>query len=245
MHHSHDFWVVKVPVAIEVDAAVPGRQLRIGGGNPRAASAANQPAARLSATTNARSGPGNRRGRAMRSSCPDFAGLRIPRTRPDGLKTARGRFSRARGGRAASGPGSSLRGAHERRPRRPALRTSTSAKSSAIWIAPTTDPGTPASLVIAPTRSPGRIPARRPPPTKSWTHSPPPAASPPRVIGRDARTAGREPRIADRQHLAAEGPSGARSARPRGAAAARLCWSAAGASSTSSSSAHARAFDRG
>ena len=50
--------------------------------------------------------------------------------------------------------------------------TSTSEKPSLIWIAPTTLPGTPASLVMAPTRSPGRSPARRPPPTNSRTHGP-------------------------------------------------------------------------
>ena len=59
--------------------------------------------------------------------------------------------------------------------------TSTSEKPSLIWIAPTTPPGTCASLVMAPTRSPGRSPARRPPPTKRRTHGPlEPGRSPPR-----------------------------------------------------------------
>ena len=101
--------------------------------------------------------------------------------------------------------------------------TSTSAKSSNSWIAPTTDPGTPASLAMAPTRSPGRRPARRPPPIQSCSQpsdsgprgarepasrNPPGPPGPPRggppLVGRDR--AGRHP-VARHRGTPAPGPA--------------------------------------
>ena len=66
-------------------------------------------------------------------------------------------------------------------------RTSTSANESAIWIAPTSPPVTPASCVMAPTMSPGRRPARRPPPIHSRAQPPEPGPTGTLSTGRPTR----------------------------------------------------------